>query len=149
MLNSLQMVELYEHGVQLYPEECCGLIFEKGHIHKATNILNALHKSNPTIYERDASKGYSFSIEDVKKLNQSFNTDNPVSVIYHSHPDVGAYFSEEDKAKALFETELIFPVDYLVLDIRDGTPHGAKLFAFRDDEFLCIDAYDESGKRLL
>ena len=55
-------------------------------------------------------------------MNKAFRSDNPVVVIYHSHPDVGAYFSDEDQDKALFLGEPIFPVSYLVVDVRQARP---------------------------
>ena len=52
-------------------------------------------------------------------------------VFVHSHPDVGAYFSREDKEKALPEGRPSWPgVDYLVVSCRGGTVDDAKLYSW-------------------
>jgi adenylyltransferase/sulfurtransferase len=52
--------------------------------------------------------------------------------IVHSHPDVGAYFSKEDKAKALDDSgEPLWPgVQYLVVSIRNGAFDGARAYTW-------------------
>ena len=106
--------KIYQHANSCYPEECCGFIFFDGTVYKANNILNELNKKYPKIYTRTARNGYSFSVKDNRILTKSFTTNNPVTIIYHSHPDQGSYFSKEDMEKALFNGNLIHPVAYSV-----------------------------------
>jgi adenylyltransferase/sulfurtransferase len=148
VLSKKNMKAMFRHGARYYPQECCGVVFSDGTVHRAENIQQRLHERSPEIYSRNAATGYAFSIADTELLSSSFDTPNPVLVVYHSHPDVGAYFSEEDKTKALFCGEPIFPVSYLVLDIRKGEPFGAKLFAFFDGDFHCTEVFDEKGLKL-
>jgi len=89
------------------------------------------------VYRRSAVNGYTFAVADTLLLNRSLRGDNPARVIYHSHPDVGAYFSSEDVDKALFMGQPIHPVAYLVVDVREGQAHGAKLFEWSGEEFVC------------
>eukprot|EP01133_Synstelium_polycarpum_P001031 gene1031-1172_t len=96
---------------------------------------NELHRKNPEMYPRSAANGYTFSVADTLMMNKAFRGDNPVVVIYHSHPDVGAYFSDEDQDKALFMGEPIYPVSYLVVDVRQGKTQGSKLFAWDGKRF--------------
>ena len=44
----------------------------------------------------------------------------PVKVIYHSHCDAGAYFSEEDAATFANGGQLMWPCAYIVVSIMDG-----------------------------
>lgn len=136
---------LYEHGVDCYPKEACGFISLNGNITKALNIQDELNKKDPNIYPRNAENGYTMSFKDLKALDASFKTCDPAICIYHSHPDVGAYFSQEDIDKALFMEEPIYNVDYLVLDIRNGHAQNAKQFSFTDKQFVCIATYDLDG----
>lgn len=138
--------KLYEHGIESYPKEACGFIFSCGDINYSLNIQDQLHQKDPTIYPRNATTGYSMSIKDTKILESSFKTINPAICIYHSHPDVGAYFSKEDSDKALFMNELIYNVDYLVLDINQGKALEAKQFSFVNNEFICVATYNSEGK---
>lgn len=140
-LNSDTILQIYEHALSIYPEECCGFIFSDGSVHRGTNIQNKLNEMTPGVYRRSASNGYTFSVADTVLLNGSFRSENPVVIIYHSHPDVGAYFSNEDQDKALFLGEPIFPVAYLVVDVQAGEACGAKLFQWEQGGFSCCQEF--------
>lgn len=132
---------IYQHASSTYPEECCGFVMADGGVFQGENIQNELHRRNPKVYQRDASNGYTFSVADTLMMNKSFRSDNPVAVIYHSHPDVGAYFSQEDQDKALFMGEPIYPVMYLVVDVREGKVQGSKLFEWNGQNFFCNQVF--------
>jgi proteasome lid subunit RPN8/RPN11 len=66
-------------------------------------------------------------------LVRSFESDRAASVIYHSHPEVGAYFSEEDTRAALSAG---YPVDYLVVDVQVDRIVEAKLFRRDGERFV-------------
>jgi proteasome lid subunit RPN8/RPN11 len=146
-ISQATLKSVYGHGESAYPEECCGLIFVDGTVHRACNIQNELHAQDPAAYPRDASRGYTLSLADTYLLDASLSSDLPVRIIYHSHPDVGAYFSDEDKRKALFAGEPVYPVGYLVLDI-SPTARGAKLFCHENGDFRCVATYDAVGNCL-
>jgi len=114
VLRPEALEQIYAHASRSYPEECCGFVFADGSVYLGSNIQNELHRKNPEMYPRSAANGYTFSVADTLLMNKAFRSDNPVVVIYHSHPDVGAYFSDEDQDKALFLGEPIFPVSFLL-----------------------------------
>jgi len=129
--------QLFCHAEATYPNECCGLVFADATVHLGTNIQDQLHRNQPEVFQRTAANGYTFAVQDTLLLNQSLRSGNPARVIYHSHPDVGAYFSREDEDKALFMGHPIFPVAYLVIDVRDAQARGAKLFEWSGNGFTC------------
>ncbi|KAA0948198.1 molybdopterin-synthase adenylyltransferase MoeB [Pseudomonas sp. ANT_H14] len=131
--NALE--QIYAHAASTYPDECCGFVFADGSVYLGSNIQNELHRKNPQVYPRSAANGYTFSVADTLMMNKAFHSNNPVVVIYHSHPDVGAYFSDEDQDKALFMGEPIYLVSYLVVDVRQGKAQGSKLFAWDGNRF--------------
>ncbi|NWE41661.1 molybdopterin-synthase adenylyltransferase MoeB [Pseudomonas yamanorum] len=135
VLSPNALEQIYAHADRSYPEECCGFVFADGSVYLGSNIQNELHRKNPEMYSRSAANGYTFSVADTLMMNKAFRSDNPVVVIYHSHPDVGAYFSDEDQDKALFMGEPIYPVSYLVVDVRQGQTQGSKLFAWDGKRF--------------
>ncbi|MFO2465257.1 molybdopterin-synthase adenylyltransferase MoeB [Pseudomonas sp. 15FMM2] len=135
VLRPNALKEIYAHASRSYPEECCGFVFADGSVYLGSNIQNELHRKNPQMYPRRAANGYTFSVADTLMMNKAFRSDNPVTVIYHSHPDVGAYFSDEDQDKALYMGEPIYPVSYLVVDVRQGKALGSKLFAWDGTHF--------------
>jgi len=139
--RSLPLDTVYRHAERLYPEECCGFIHADGHVHQGVNIQGQLHQREPELYSRTAENGYTLSIADTVALNKSFTSSNPAHIIYHSHPDVGAYFSREDKHRALYMGEPIYPVQHLVIDVRSGRAQGAKLFAWDGHDFICLDEF--------
>ena len=135
VLSPSALEQIYAHADRSYPEECCGFVFADGSVYLGSNIQNELHSKNPDMYSRSAANGYTFSVADTLMMNKAFRSDNPMVVIYHSHPDVGAYFSDEDQDKALFMGEPIYPVSYLVVDVRQGKTQGSKLFAWDGKHF--------------
>lgn len=126
--------KIYLLARQSYPEECCGLILKQG-IRPCKNIQNELNQRNSVNYPRSAREGFTFSPEDSLFLSKNIDLANPVKVIYHSHPNVGAYFSDEDKKNALFEGEPIYPVDHLVIDVQPDEIICSKLFRFMAGDY--------------
>lgn len=137
--------EIYAHAQIGYPEEVCGLLLgERGRIDEARrceNMQNALHAEDPARFPRDARTAYNLGAKDLFFLDRNLRGDRPVQIIYHSHVEVGAYFSDEDKAAATFDGDLAYPVDYLVIDVRSDGARGAKLFRFRDREFIEVASF--------
>ncbi|AFY92564.1 Mov34/MPN/PAD-1 family protein [Chamaesiphon minutus] len=137
ILSTDLVAKIYAQAHSSYPDECCGLLLKQG-IRPCTNILNDLHKADPLTYPRNAAEGFVFSSEDALFLSKNINSDNPVKIIYHSHPDVGAYFSDEDKQNALFDGEPIYPVDHLVIDVQSSGVVCSKLFRFINGDYKLI-----------
>ena len=141
VLSKSSLDRIYAHAIRSYPLECCGFVFADGTVHLGANIQDELNRSNPESYKRNAANGYTLSLADTARLVASMRTDNPVSIIYHSHPDVGAYFSREDHDKALFAGVPIYPVSYLVVDVRDDGVHGSKQYEWDGTQFECRESF--------
>lgn len=136
--------ELYEqmsrHGEESYPDEACGLLVgnsgEIRRIHATRNILDALHADDPETYPRTARTGYVIDPQQQFEIMRAAEDGgDEVCGIYHSHADVGAYFSDEDKAQALPFGQPAFPgAVYIVLDVREGRCEGAKAFVWSETD---------------
>ncbi len=134
--------EIYAHARECYPEECCGFILD-GEVRRVVNRQNELHQMDPDSFPRDARTAYNMGPQDIRALEKSFKSDRPVRVIYHSHCDVGAYFSAEDKRAATWDGEPLWPqIDWLVVDVKADGAHGGKLFRWdpASRDFLEIGA---------
>ncbi|MFM0170771.1 M67 family metallopeptidase [Paraburkholderia sediminicola] len=140
-LNHENLQRIYLHAGSTYPEECCGFVFADGTVHCGVNIQSELNRRQPDIHTRTATNGYTFSVADTLAMNRSFRSSNPVTIIYHSHPDVGAYFSREDENKALFMGKPTYPVAYLVVDVYKAQARSAKLFRWNGKCFACIQEF--------
>jgi proteasome lid subunit RPN8/RPN11 len=137
---------IYADAQARYPEEACGLLLGPrtaaycDEARPCENQQNRLHERDPAAYPRDARTAYTLGVRDLQFLDASLSGDGerPVKIIYHSHVEVGAYFSEEDRRAATFDGELVYPVDYLVIDSAREGIRGAKLFRFRDGVFAAV-----------
>lgn len=137
---------VYAHAREGYPEEVCGLILgardgAPDEARRCENRQNALHAEDPVAFPRDARTAYNLGPKDLFFLDKSLRSARPVRIIYHSHVDVGAYFSAEDERAAAPDGELLYPVDYLVVDVRADGVRGARLFRFSDGRFVEVGCY--------
>lgn len=136
-LSQALAARMLAHGELTYPEECCGLLVGPAdgpiaQVVEARNVLNELHASDPDRYPRDARSGYVIDPqEQYRVMREAEAAGQTVRGIYHSHVDVGAYFSEEDKARALPFGEPAFPgAVYIVVDVTSGRAREAKAFVW-------------------
>jgi proteasome lid subunit RPN8/RPN11 len=129
---------IYRHAADEYPNECCGFVHASGKLHRAVNGQDSLHAQDPVQWPRSARSAYSLAPDDLFQFGASLAGPDPAIVVYHSHPDVGAYFSAKDAADALHEGKPVYDVDFLVIDVRQGRARGAKLFRFVDADFACV-----------
>lgn len=126
-----------------YPNECCGAVLYRADAPDDRlfvpfrNIQDELHAREPERYPRTARTAYAIGVNDYMRLDSEVgNGYRPV--IYHSHIDVGAYFSETDKRIALQGGgEPLYPdAVYVVVSVAQGKVLDAKAFAWdpgRDD----------------
>ncbi len=131
---------VFAHGTECYPEEACGLLSgpEEGDalsgFHPLENELGRLHARDPNRYPRGAREGYYLDPLAFLKLQQALEAEgHRVKVIYHTHPDVGAYFSEEDRHQAAWAEGALYPgMVYLVCGVKQGRPDGAILAVYNE-----------------
>lgn len=137
----------YADARRCYPNEACGLLIGPrdgagvDEVRVCENQQDRLHARDPLTHSRTARSAYSLGFADLRALDASLGSDRPVKIIYHSHVEVGAYFSAEDERAATFDGELIYPVDYLVIDCQRDAVRGAKLFRFTAGRFALVGEY--------
>ncbi len=131
--------EIYAHARREYPKECCGIVFGPrasdlaDKVKPCANVQDELHALDPGQHPRDARTAYNLAPADLFALHKSLRGDTPAKVVYHSHVDVGAYFSDTDQAAARMDDEPAYPVEYLVVDARADGARGAAQFAWDDE----------------
>lgn len=134
------LAAIYAHAGREHPNECCGIIYgprDQAVADRASaceNIQNRLHAEDPARFTRDARTAYNLDARDIFALQKSLRGDAPAKIVYHSHVEVGSYFSDTDQAAAQFDGEPAYPVEYLVVDIAATGARGAKQFAWSDAE---------------
>ena len=123
-------------------EESCGLLLGPAadplyadEIVPLENRANKLHKLDPETYPR-TGRMY-FDIDPMKfgrAVDAGAANGRPVKVLYHSHLDVGAYFSETDAAAATMGGDApTYDLAYLVTSVRAGAVDDRKLFVWDTD----------------
>jgi proteasome lid subunit RPN8/RPN11 len=142
------MDRVFEEARRAYKndEESCGLIagpaskpFVVDTVVPMENRANKLHKLDPETYPR-TGRMY-FDIDPLKfdrEIKTRAANEAPAKILYHSHLDVGAYFSETDATAATMGGDVpLYPLAYLVLSVRkpeaeNGEPvvDDAKLFVW-------------------
>jgi proteasome lid subunit RPN8/RPN11 len=120
-------------------EESCGFLVGPGldarHIDgivPMVNRANALHRLDPQSYPR-TGRTY-FDIDSMKfeaAVRRGEAEGRPIKVLYHSHLEAGAYFSETDAEVAkMGQGEPPWDLAYLVTSVRGGRVDDRKLFVW-------------------
>lgn len=141
-----ELAEIRRHAEADYPSECCGVILARGAderlLLRCRNRQDELHARDPAAHPRDARTAYYIDPQDLLRIGRYEADGHRVAVIYHSHCDAGAYFSETDRRNALLGDEPAYPeATYVVVSVGQGRVAGAG--AFRWDparrDFLPVD----------
>lgn len=128
------------HAREAYPDEACGVLrgpagdaLRVTDAERYPNLADRYHALDPEAYPRTARNAYYLNTKKLTDAIARGAADGaPVKVIYHSHCDVGAYFSEMDQREAVLDGALRFPVAYLVASVRGGdVVDDHKLFVWR------------------
>jgi proteasome lid subunit RPN8/RPN11 len=106
------------------------------------NRANALHRLDPEQYPR-TGRTY-FDIDSMKfegAIRRGDVEGRPVKVLYHSHLDVGAYFSPTDAEVAkMGQGEPPWDLAYLVTSVRAGVVDDRKLFIWDPVELVFVES---------
>jgi [CysO sulfur-carrier protein]-S-L-cysteine hydrolase len=96
------------------------------------NRANMLHRLDPEQYPR-TGRTY-FDVDSMKfesAIARQASAARPVKVLYHSHLDVGAYFSATDAEVAkMGQGQPPWDLAYLVTSVRNGRVDERKLFVW-------------------
>jgi [CysO sulfur-carrier protein]-S-L-cysteine hydrolase len=144
-ISSDELREICEQAEAEYPNECCGVIMTRGDERRVVRFRNAqddMHRIDPDRFPRTARKAYYVGLEDHKRMDALVAVGFATSIIYHSHPDAGAYFSATDREQAAptprsagaasapsVRREPVWPgVSYLVVSVVSGQAREFAVF---------------------
>lgn len=141
MLNDDNLDQIVRWLEKAYPVEGCGLVLQKDGVYRVLeceNLADKYHALDPQQFPRTARHFY---IIDPLEFMRAEDRGERVALIFHSHADVGDYFSDEDVAAATLPRmspdeplEAAYPgVDYLVVSTREDGADHATLFRFDPD----------------
>ena len=124
-LSKEALAEIEHHAVETYPEECCGAVLSVDgvdSVRRIRNVQNRIHAEDPARNPRDARTAYFMEPKELYDLlREADERRRPIVLFYHSHPEHGAYFSDEDQARAVAWEEPAYPgTGYLVVSVVAG-----------------------------
>lgn len=98
------------------------------------NLANRYHAMDPESFPRTGRDFFIINpMKFAKAVEEGEASGRPVKVLWHSHPDVGAYFSETDAEAATMGGESpTYDLFYLVTSVRREGVDDHKLFAWDD-----------------
>jgi proteasome lid subunit RPN8/RPN11 len=135
VLTAAELEAINAQAVQEYPFEACGVILQSGEdrrLLRCRNAQNELHARDPARYPRDARTAYYIDPKDLLRIGDLERQGFGVAVIYHSHVDAGAYFSDTDRRQAVVGGEPAYPgAIYVVTSVMSGSVDA--IAAFRWD----------------
>jgi proteasome lid subunit RPN8/RPN11 len=140
------LAAIYAQARAEFPKECCGYLRGRGDATtrvQCANYQDRLHALDPDEHPRTAENGYNFGGRELRRFAEDFDSADPPTVIYHSHPRVGAYFSAEDERAALAAG---WTIDYLVVDVQDDGVRESVLFRRDLDAPAGSPAYREIAR---
>ena len=112
------------------------------------NLANRYHALDPEAYPRTGRDSFVVDPLKFKKAVENGEASGrPVKVLWHSHPDVGAYFSATDAAAATMGGDRpTYDLFYLVTSVKKDGVDDHKLFAwdettktFVETPFVIVD----------
>jgi proteasome lid subunit RPN8/RPN11 len=131
-------------------EECCGLVAGAASTPLLADIVtpfenraNKLHAVDPETFPRTGREYFDIHpMKFARAVDEGAKSGVPVKVLYHSHLDCGAYFSETDAAAATGGSGApLYPLAYLVVSVRaGGLIDDRKLFVWSDEKKTFVEA---------
>jgi proteasome lid subunit RPN8/RPN11 len=140
ILTGPELEAIRRQAEREYPAECCGVVLARPgsagerRLHPCRNIQDELHGRDPARHPRGARTAYYMAHEDLIEISRQEARGWAVHVIYHSHVDTGAYFSETDRRNALIDGQPAYPgATYVVVAVDAGRAGAARAFRWVAD----------------
>jgi proteasome lid subunit RPN8/RPN11 len=127
LLARAELDAIQRHAESTYPAECCGVLLlrpgpaPERRLMPCRNLQDELHARDPRRFPRTARTAYYIAPDDLLEIGRREGEGFEVHVIYHSHVDAGAYFSETDRRNAMVDGVPAYAqATYVVVSVVDG-----------------------------
>ena len=132
---------VYAQAVAAYPAECCGYLTGPAGgdvVDTAVACRNAMEDDGARSIapERGVETGFVIAGTELLRFARSFDTEHPPRIVYHSHTNGRAYFSELDRAMAAGPS---YPVQHLVVGVIEHVVTEAAQFAWSETERAYVE----------
>ena len=132
---------ILSHLESTYPNEGCGVILRTAagafEVRPLPNVYDRYHAVDPDGFPRTSATAYFFDPRQWLALSEEAErTGATIACIFHSHCDVGAYFSAEDKAMAAPDGIPVMPgTVYWVIAVDQRHATAVKGYRWSGDGF--------------
>ena len=116
------------HARACFPAECCGYLTDDAIVPCRNAQADGEHPTHP---ERGPETGFVIAGAELLAFARTFDGPRPARVVYHSHPNGRAYFSEVDRDSARSSG---YPVRHLVIGVTAAGATEAALFTADGDQ---------------
>lgn len=121
--------------------EACGFVVRRGgalEVVPVANVADAYHARDPAQFPRTSRTSYLMDPKAQLRLFRALEQEGgQIAAVWHSHVEVGAYFSAKDRADAAVDGAPILPgAEYLVLGVREGRVDEVRRYVWRAGEFV-------------
>jgi len=137
ILTGPELAAIRKQAEAEYPAECCGIVLVRTAsppgrwFYPCRNIQDELHAKDPARHPRAARTAYYMAHENLLEINRRQMEGYDVGVIYHSHVDAGAYFSDTDRRQAVVDGQPTYPgTIYVVVSVQGGRADEARAFGW-------------------
>jgi proteasome lid subunit RPN8/RPN11 len=127
LLTAAELEAIRRHAETDYPAEACGVVLVRSaneaerRLLACRNIQDELHAKDPDRFPRTSRSAYYIAHQDLLEIGRRESEGFEVRVIYHSHVDTGAYFSETDRRNAMVDGTPAYPTaTYVVVGVAQG-----------------------------
>jgi [CysO sulfur-carrier protein]-S-L-cysteine hydrolase len=151
ILTEAELAAIRKQAEAQYPAECCGVVLVRDGpvgerwLFPCRNIQDELHARDPGRHPRPARTAYYIAHEDLLEISRRQVDGYEVRIIYHSHVDAGAYFSETDRRQALVDGQPTYPgTTYVVVSVTGGRAEDVRAFRWAADRSDFVEVLLES-----
>ncbi len=121
--------------------EACGFVVRRDgalHVVPVANVADRYHAADPASFPRTSRDSYLMDPRDQLRVHRELEAwGGEIAAVWHSHVEVGAYFSEKDRADAVVDGVQTVPgAEYLVLGVRGGRVTEVKRFRLDGEAFV-------------
>ena len=123
---------IYAQARAEFPAECCGYLrgpATSDGVDEVVACHNA-HEPNSIIPDRSQDTAFAIDGRELLAFVRSLDTDRPAKVIYHSHTNGRAYFSDADRRASAEASGPYYPVQHLVVGVTAERVVEAALFGW-------------------
>lgn len=132
------LAEIYAHACACFPDECCGyLVGPAGTVDELVRCRNAqADGANPVAPERTAERGFVIDGPELFAFWKTFRSERPARIVYHSHTNGGAYFSDVDR---MADRQTRYEVQHLVVGVLATGVTEAALFVWSEPHQMHVE----------